>query len=219
MSSVKHAVICAAGVGSRLGLNRAKCMVEVAGKTLLEHHMERLTDIENVWVVVGYQEEDVMREAKRLRPDCIITRNPDYLKTNTLQSIWLVARHLHQPLLIIDADTVIENESFDEFMNAANVNRALVGVSTFTTSDGVRVITDKDKIMVTGFTREKEYALEWTGIALITPEMAIDKPIFVYESLTSFLPLPLFEINAFDIDTIQDLDMAKNISVNGWNKP
>lgn len=219
MSLIKHAVISAAGVGSRLGLNRAKCMVEVAGKTLLQHHMERLTHIENIWVVVGYQEDDVMLEAKRLRPDSIIVRNPDYLKTNTLQSIWLVARLLDEPLLIIDADTVIENKSFDDFMSLAKQNNALIGVSTFTTSDGVRVLTDEKKKLVTGFTRETDSSLEWTGIALITPEMAINQPIFVYESLASFLPLPLFEINAFDIDTIQDLDMAKSITTNGWKKP
>ncbi|MBP2167135.1 choline kinase [Erwinia toletana] len=218
MSSVKHVVISAAGIGSRLGLNRAKCMVEVAGKTLLHYHLERLQQIENVWIVVGFQEEDVIQEAKRLRPDCIIVRNPDYMKTNTLQSIWRVARHLSERFLIIDADTVVEDESFARFVSAGEQEHVLIGVSSYTTSDGVRVCVNPQGSAVTNFTRETEYPLEWTGIAIITPEMVVDEPIFVYESLTSFLPMSLFNINAFDIDTIQDLDMAKDITTNGWGR-
>ncbi|WP_336698403.1 NTP transferase domain-containing protein [Pantoea dispersa] len=215
MSSIKHAVISAAGIGSRLGLNRAKCMVEVAGKTLLNYHLERLKNIENVWVVVGFQEEDVIREAKRIRPDCLLVRNPDYMKTNTLQSIWCVSRHLKERFLIIDADTVIQDESFEKFMAATQQHETLIGISEYTTSDGVRACLNKDG-EVDLFTRETTCAYEWTGIAIIKPEVVVNEPLYVYEALTSFLPMAAFNINAFDIDTIQDLDMAKDIMVHGW---
>lgn len=217
MSSIKHVVISAAGIGSRLGLNKAKCMVEVAGKTLLHYHLERLKGVKNVWVVVGFQEDDVIQEARRIRPDCILVRNSEYMNTNTLQSIWRVARHLKERFLIIDADTVIQNESFELFMKAAHESNHLIGVSDYTTSDGVRAcLNDKGEVEV--FTRETSCAQEWTGIAVITPEMVKDEPIFVYEALTAFLPITAFNINAFDVDTIQDLDMAKNIMIQGWRK-
>ncbi|WP_034915603.1 MULTISPECIES: NTP transferase domain-containing protein [Erwinia] len=216
MSPIKNVVISAAGIGSRLGLNRSKCLIEVAGKTLLSYHLERLSDVENVWVVVGFQEEDVIEEAIKIRPDCIIVRNPDYMKTNTLQSIWRVSKHLKERFLIIDADTLIEDESFNKFMAATSDFEHLIGVSSFTTSDGVRVNVDSQGMNVTGFTRDTSFNLEWTGIAIIGTNMVVNEQIFVYQSLNDFLPIPLCNINAFDIDTIQDLDMAKKIMNDGW---
>ncbi len=216
MQTVKNAVICAAGIGSRLGLNRAKCMIDITGKTLLEYHLERLTEMENVWIVVGFQEEDVIAEAKRLRPDCIIVRNPDYMKTNTLQSVWRVSRHLQERFLVIDADTVIENSSFTAFMRAASEDEYLIGISPYTTSDGVRVNVDAGQQTVTAFTRDDDYKYEWTGIAVIHPQMVINEPIFVYQSLEKHLPIRAFTLNAFDIDTIADLDMAKKVTTAGW---
>ncbi|WP_319125089.1 NTP transferase domain-containing protein [Pseudomonas aeruginosa] len=97
MSPIEHAVISAAGIGSRLGLNKPKCLVEVGGKTLLAQHLERLAEIPNVWVVVGFQEELVIEQVRNLRRDAIIVRNPDFDRTNTLQSIHRVSRYLDRP--------------------------------------------------------------------------------------------------------------------------
>lgn len=217
MSSIRHVVISAAGLGSRLGLNRPKCLVEVAGRTLLEWHLSRLQWAETVWLVVGFQEEDVIEHAITLRPDLIVVRNPDYARTNTLQSIYRVARHVRERLLVIDADTVMEPRSFEAFLEAANQHEQLIGVSPYLTSDGVRVLTDDTGTQVTGFTREPQHSLEWTGIAVIHPERVTDQPIYVYEALEPALPLPAFEIKAFDIDTTADLDMARQVFATQWS--
>lgn len=115
MSPIEHAVISAAGIGSRLGLNKPKCLVEVGGKTLLAQHLERLAEIPNVWVVVGFQEELVIEQVRNLRRDAIIVRNPDFDRTNTLQSIHRVSRYLDRRFLAVDGDTFIENRSFERF--------------------------------------------------------------------------------------------------------
>lgn len=216
MSPVKNAVISAAGIGSRLGLNLPKCLIEIAGKTLLHYHFERLADIENVWLVVGFQEETVINEAKKIRPDCIIVRNSDYMKTNTLQSIWRVSRHLKEKFLIIDADTLVQNESFENFMSAAKDSIHLIGVSSWTTHDGVRAILDAKNLQVRSFTREFNSNYEWTGIAIVSPFMITNEKKFVYEALINHLPISSFNIKAFDIDTIEDLDMAKKVMASGW---
>ena len=119
MSPIEHAVISAAGIGSRLGLNKPKCLVEVGGKTLLAQHLERLAEIPNVWVVVGFQEELVIEQVRNLRRDAIIVRNPDFDRTNTLQSIHRVSRYLDRRFLAVDGDTFIENRSFERFLRAA----------------------------------------------------------------------------------------------------
>ncbi|HHM8673554.1 TPA: NTP transferase domain-containing protein [Pseudomonas aeruginosa] len=142
MSPIEHAVISAAGIGSRLGLNKPKCLVEVGGKTLLAQHLERLAEIPNVWVVVGFQEELVIEQVRNLRRDAIIVRNPDFDRTNTLQSIHRVSRYLDRRFLAVDGDTFIENRSFERFLRAAAGQAGLIGVSRYTTSDGVRVLLD-----------------------------------------------------------------------------
>ncbi|GLK89447.1 NTP transferase domain-containing protein [Pseudomonas turukhanskensis] len=218
MSPLEHVVISAAGIGSRLGLNKAKCLVEVLGKTLLELHIERLTWAKNVWLVVGFQEEEVIALVLSLRPDVIVVRNPDYARTNTLQSIHRISRFLPGRFLTLDADTVIENESFERFLAAAQQHASLIGVSRYTTSDGVRTLLDESGTQVLGFTRDPVPEFEWTGIAVIDPAMVVDKPIYVYQALEAYLPLPAFELNAFDIDTTSDLDMARHITLTQWGK-
>lgn len=217
MSPLKHVVISAAGIGSRLGLNKPKCLVEVAGRTLLDYHMQRLAWAETVWLVVGFHEEEVIEQAMQLRPDLIVVRNPDYARTNTLQSIYRVSRHLNERFLVVDADTVIEEASFQAFLRAAEEYPELVGVSGYTTSDGVRALLDADQAYVTGFSRDSQHPFEWTGIAVITPRMVVDQPIYVYQALEPYLPLPAFELKAFDIDTTSDLDMARHVIANQWN--
>ncbi|MDP2226047.1 MAG: NTP transferase domain-containing protein [Moraxellaceae bacterium] len=214
MSSIKHAVISAAGIGSRLGLNRPKCLIDIAGRSLLDYHIERLSWVETVWLVVGFQEEEVMAHALALRNDIIIVRNPEYASTNTLQSIHRVSRHLKERMLVLDADTVIENASFARFVAAAERHESLIGVSSYTTSDGVRTLLDQDA--VTGFTREPHHCHEWTGIAVIKPEIITDEPIYVYQALERFLPMPACDVKAFDIDTSADLDMARRVIANNW---
>lgn len=167
MSPIEHAVISAAGIGSRLGLNKPKCLVEVGGKTLLAQHLERLAEIPNVWVVVGFQEELVIEQVRNLRRDAIIVRNPDFDRTNTLQSIHRVSRYLDRRFLAVDGDTFIENRSFERFLRAAAGQAGLIGVSRYTTSDGVRVLLDAGGEAVTAFTREPQHAYEWTGIAIL----------------------------------------------------
>ncbi|MFI7857179.1 MULTISPECIES: phosphocholine cytidylyltransferase family protein [Pseudomonas] len=218
MSPVKHAVICAAGIGSRLGLNKPKCLVEVAGRTLLDWHLERLQWAETVWLVVGYQEDDVIAHAISLRPDLIVVRNPDYARTNTLQSIYRVSRHLDERMLVLDADTVMDARSFESFLQASQTHEQLIGVSPYITSDGVRVQLDASGSQVLGFTREPHYAMEWTGIAVIKPQLVINQPIFVYQALEACLPLPAFELKAFDIDTTADLDMARKVFATQWGE-
>jgi len=216
VSPIKHVVISAAGIGSRLGLNKPKCLVEIAGRTLLDYHLERLSWAENIWLVVGFEETEVIRHAMSLRNDLIIVRNPDYARTNTLQSIHRVSRHLQERFLVIDADTVVEPASFNAFMAAANDCRQLIGISRYTTSDGVRVLLDEAAACVTAFTRAPEHAWEWTGIAVIDPAVVVDKPIYVYQALEGSLPMRAAEIKAFDIDTIADLDMARQVLADGW---
>jgi len=62
MPSIKSAIICSAGRGSRLGHMIPKACVDVGGKSLIQWQLEALKDIRNVAVVVGYRKNYVIDE-------------------------------------------------------------------------------------------------------------------------------------------------------------
>ena len=57
MQVSRTVIISCAGMGNRLGLGTTKALVEVEGKPLIMHHLEKLKDERDIRVVVGYQAE------------------------------------------------------------------------------------------------------------------------------------------------------------------
>lgn len=80
-------VILAAGIGSRLGMNIPKCLVEVHdGRTILDAQLSAITKyipIENVFIVVGYRKELVIEQYPHLN----YIYNEKYATTNTSKSL------------------------------------------------------------------------------------------------------------------------------------
>ena len=62
----KTVIISCAGVGSRLGLNIPKCLVEINNKSLLEFQLEQLQDVDDIRVVVGYKKDLVIDKIKTM---------------------------------------------------------------------------------------------------------------------------------------------------------
>lgn len=56
MQTVKNVVIAAAGMGTRLGIGKPKCLLEINDKALLEYQLDLLKDIKNIFIVVGFIE-------------------------------------------------------------------------------------------------------------------------------------------------------------------
>lgn len=116
MPVVKNAVIAVAGMGKRLGMGKAKCLVEVCGKSILKYQLNLLRDIENVFVVVGFREKDVIDATVKIRRDIIFVRNPNFQHTKTLGSFYLAARNINDGAIFMDGDMIIEPQSFNNFM-------------------------------------------------------------------------------------------------------
>ena len=96
-----QAIILAAGMGKRLGKytrNQTKCMVEVAGKTLLQRAAEALRQagITDCILVVGYEAERLVKyaatEIEGIRFEFVYNR--DYDKTNNIYSMYLAREQL-----------------------------------------------------------------------------------------------------------------------------
>ncbi len=214
MQTIKHVIISAAGIGSRLGINIPKCLVTVGGKKIIDYQLDNLQDIDDVRVVVGFQEEKVIEHVSKVRSNAIFVRNPLYSDTSTLQSIFLGAKYLNEPILVLDGDVILEKESFRDFLKVCQIDVPVIAVTPSGTEDAVFVqthVNDNGDLLVDGFQREPKTNFEWTGIAYLKPEQIEYKNIFVYEALKKHVPLYASIIKCFEIDTQADLLRANTI--------
>ncbi|WP_288431716.1 NTP transferase domain-containing protein [uncultured Agrobacterium sp.] len=208
MSTVKHAVIAAAGLGSRLGHGKPKCLVEIEGVKILKHLLSLLTEVEDVRVVVGFEEREVISELRKIRPDVLVVRNPGFRTTTTLHSYELGARHIKGDCLFMDGDMLIEEASFKAFLKSCMPNVPRLAITKTKTRDAVFTTIDGDQ--VTSFRREDPTEFEWANISWLPNEFFADignTP--VYEHLRQFLPISAQELTAYEIDNEDDLALAR----------
>lgn len=104
-----RAIILAAGEGTRLRphtLDRPKCLVELAGRPLLEYQIQALeaAGIDQITLVTGYRAEQIARYGRPTR------HNPAYATTNMVASLMAAADLLdgREDVLISYSDIVYE---------------------------------------------------------------------------------------------------------------
>ena len=108
-----EAIVLAAGLGSRLGpltAERPKCLVEVAGASILARQLDalgRVPDISGVTIVVGYRAELVEAELERLDPGIRVDTvfNPFFAEVNALASLWLALQRRPGDFAVVNGDT------------------------------------------------------------------------------------------------------------------
>ena len=206
---INTAVICAAGLGSRLGLDTPKCLVEIGGHPLIYYLLNVLHDVPNIRMVVGFKEEAVMECVRNIRRDVVFVRNPTYRTTTNSYSLYLGSHDLNVPFLNIDGDMYISRENYLKFVDGIKTGEDLIGVSVSYTEDAVNVLLDDEK-RVTGFSREKVSNYEWTGIAYLANIKIRKEGKYVYQELERYLHIQSQEISCFEIDTPQDLEYLSN---------
>ena len=113
--SVLRAIILAAGAGTRLRPlteGRPKCLVPLAGRTLIDRQLEALASagVRDLVVVTGFESEKV-RIHLGGRARCVV--NEDWETTNSLESLHRVRRHLEGDTLLLNCDIVFEKQAVD----------------------------------------------------------------------------------------------------------
>ena len=114
-----RAIILAAGTGSRLAevsKGLPKPLVDVGGKTLIEHQLDTLADagISPVTVVVGHKSDEV----KKVLGDRVrYVENTDPAGTNSLFSFWLAREFVDGPVLIANCDLLYHPEILDRLLD------------------------------------------------------------------------------------------------------
>ncbi len=222
MFQVKIAVISAAGLGSRLGLNKPKCLVEIGGHRIIDYQLDLLQDFQEVRMVVGYKKDEVIRYVSRIRPDVTFVHNDHYDTTSPLQSFWLGSHDLTEPFLLLDGDVIIEPHSFSSFLKQFTPHETLIGITPSNTEDAVFVRVDEvgaSSAKVLGFQRYPKTAFEWTGVALINGgRVLVYENKYVYQCLEDYLPLKAGILNCLEIDTPTDFHNAEEILNRQWRE-
>lgn len=111
-----QAIMLAAGMGRRLGHHtqaNTKCMLKVAGRTLLERAVESLhgAGIDKLILVVGYQADSLRRYVAANIRDIEIeyVENPEYATTNNIYSLWLARDQLAAgDTILLESDLIFE---------------------------------------------------------------------------------------------------------------
>lgn len=129
-----QAIILAAGMGTRLGeltLDKAKCMVEVNGVSLIGRMLRQIDGrgLERIVLVVGYKARELISHVSALdiRTPLVYVRNPIYDRTNNIYSLALAKEYLcGDDTLLFESDLIFEADVIDLLLNDRRGTLALV---------------------------------------------------------------------------------------------
>lgn len=146
-----QALMLAAGMGKRLGRytnNQTKCMVQVGGKTLLEHAADalRLAGIRKFVIVVGFEGEKLMAFAREKLADFDLefVENREYASTNNIYSLYLARKQLaSDDTILLESDLIYEPRLIRMMVEADAPN--MVAVAKYRHwMDGTVTLVDDD---------------------------------------------------------------------------
>lgn len=166
-----HALILAAGVGSRLALadDRPKCLVEIGGRTLLDRYLGILTSLGiPVTIGVGYQAE---RIGSHVAGRAEVVFNPNFRQgsVTTLASSLQVLPPQVTQLLLLDGDVFAPPEFFATLASHEG-NALLVDIGTEFTDEQYMAGISAGRIrqLRRGAVPGHEQHGEWVGFARLS---------------------------------------------------
>ena len=209
MQASKSIIITCAGLGSRLGLNIPKCLLDFDGKPLIVRHLEMLKGISNIYIVVGYQAHLVIETVRKIRDDVIFILNHEYLTTGNTHSLYCGSWFLNEYIVSLDGDLVIDK---DDFFKLYNSNEEIIACTRPRTKDCVYCSVEEKNGMkfVTKFTKDPT-AYEWSGLFQMHNRKIKNNHYFIYQALEEHLPLKMIQVNSMDIDTPEDYELATSL--------
>jgi len=201
-------VVNAAGLGSRLGLDRPKALLEIEGRPLIGWQMDLLRDVDDVRVVLGYRAAEVADAVFAEREDVTVVLNHEYSTTGTAASLMLGAAGLTSRVLSLDCDLVVHPDDFSAFVQS---DEAALGVLPVQSDEPVlvRVTDGTEGLMACGFDREfRPGHYEWSGLIIFDPRdsrLASSRG-HVFEMVADLLPMRARRIRAREVDYPDEIE-------------
>ena len=179
-----HAIILAAGVGKRLNTAHAapKCLLELAGKSLLERHFEHFDTlpIDHVSLCLGYESQAVAEAIPaRWRDRTLIQLNPLY-RLGSVVSLWSMRQVLAAgvDVLLMDADVLYDHAILERLVAREPGNLMLLDRDFVPGDEPVKICLDGGRIVE--FRKQLDPGLRYTdigesvGFFRFTPSMALE---------------------------------------------
>jgi len=149
-----QALMLAAGMGRRLGKytnNQTKCMVKVAGKTLLERTVEAIKEagIKRFIIVAGYEAEKLIQyvQANITGLDIEFVINKDYATTNNIYSLYLARNYLTQDdTILLESDLIFEKRIIREMVENPEENLVAVAKYKHWMDGTVTVLSENNEV-------------------------------------------------------------------------
>lgn len=130
-----------------LTADRPKCLLSVAGRTLLERTLTIAEDagLSEIVIVTGYlrtQLEEFVRH-RRSRARIFLVHNESFATTTNAHSLWLAgSRVRNRPVILLDADILFAEEIFHALLRAPRENTLVVRASEALGEEEVKVLVD-----------------------------------------------------------------------------
>jgi phosphoenolpyruvate phosphomutase len=235
------AMILASGTGSRLmplTKDLPKSLIKIGDKTIIDRQMESLLDcgIKKVIVTTGYKSKqlETFLRNRNYNIDIRFIRNDKFDTTNYIYSMWLSKDYVNDEVLLIHGDVVYEYTVLKKLLIASYPNSVLL--------NNKMIPPEKDfkAIVYNGFVRKIAVDLDRNNSFFSVPIYRFSKPGFstwmmeidcfinsgnincyAEDALNLILKdiqlFPVFYDGLFcmEIDTIEDLELAKNVVNNG----
>lgn len=153
---MKHAVILAAGMGTRLRdahSGKPKGFVELDGRPIIEDSIARLerAGISDIVIVTGYAAEHYQQLARRFDGLVRTVHNPDYENSGSMYSLYCARDVIDDDFLLLESDLVYESRALDVLINHEMSDAVLLSGPTnagdevyVETADGMLVAMSKD---------------------------------------------------------------------------
>lgn len=161
-------LMLAAGMGKRLGKytnNNTKCMVEIAGKKLIDRAIEALlyAGITKLVIVVGYKGDNLVNYLKDKYTSSQIKfefiYNNDYDKTNNIYSFYLAKDYIcKEDTILMESDLIYDKTLIKYLLDCPKENVAVVAKYK-DWMDGTVVTLDNDNF-VSEFIEKKDMSID-----------------------------------------------------------
>lgn len=121
------AIILAAGLGRRLGMDQPKCLLEFGGKTLLRRHLEILAvcGVDDVTLGVGYKAAEIEAALVDYNFGATVRLiyNPDYAQ-GSIVTLWSLCESLStgSGTLLMDADVLYDERLIVRLLKSRHRN-------------------------------------------------------------------------------------------------
>jgi histidinol-phosphate/aromatic aminotransferase/cobyric acid decarboxylase-like protein/NDP-sugar pyrophosphorylase family protein len=145
-SSVRKAIILAAGTGKRLSPftdRLPKCLAPVNGVPILINALRQLNiaGINEVVIVVGHLKEKIRERVKDSFDGMQVTyiESEVYDKTNNVYSLWLAREHMTQDVLLLEGDVFFDKQVIDRMLATSGNIAAVARYQSFMSGTVVRV--------------------------------------------------------------------------------